>query len=156
VSASSPGSDFLSTYDGARRRLFSHIDRACSEQPSWPARVRAAITVTLALFATDPQLARALVYQAEAEDDEAQIRHEATLARLADMLRQGRDEANSPLLPEHIEESVIGGLLFLIGRPLRGGEAAHLPDLAPALIEWALTPYLGREEAERFARESDS
>lgn len=154
VSVSGSGSDFLSAYESACSRLFSRIDRSCAAEQSWPARVRSAIGAALALFAADPQLARTLVFQADAEGAEAQAHHQATLARLAEMLRQGREEAESPLLPDQIEESLVGGLLFLVGRPLRDGEAARLQTLAPDLTEFLLTPYLGREEAERFAHEA--
>lgn len=154
MSAPVPDSDFLTTYESGCRLLFSRIERCCAGEGSWPARVQESIAATLALFAADPQLARALVYRADAEGADAQARHEATLARLADMLRQGRKEASAPPLPDNIEESLIGGFLFIVGRPLRSGEVAGLPGLAPDLTAMFLTPYLGLEQAERFAHQS--
>jgi hypothetical protein len=155
VSVSDSGSDFLSSYESARRRLFSRIERSCAAEQPWPARVHAATAATLLLFAADPRLASTLVYQVEAEGAEAQARHEETLSHLAEMLRQGREETDAPPLPEQIEENLIGGLLYLVGRPLRAGDAASLPSLTLELTTFLLTPYLGRDEAERLAREAD-
>jgi hypothetical protein len=154
LSASGPGSDFLSVYDSACHRLFSRVERSCTTEQAWPARVKSAVAAALALFAADPNLARTLVYQAEAEGAEASARHEATLARLAAMLRQGREEAEPPPLPENTEESLIGGVLFIVGRSLREGDARHLPSLVSDLTVFLLTPYLGREEAQRVADEA--
>jgi hypothetical protein len=155
VSASVPGSEFLPAYEAARRRLFSRIERSCLAEHSWPARVRGAVAETLALFANDTSLAQTLVYRADAENAEARACHEETLARLAEMLRQGREEVEAPPLPEQTEESLVGGLLFIIGRSLRRGEATDLPKLTHDLTAMLLTPYLGPKDAERLAREDN-
>lgn len=152
MSAAGSGTDFLSFYDDARRRLFSHLEQSCSAELTWSGRVRSAVTATLDLFAANPSLARALVYQVDAEGAEAQARHQETLARLADMLRQGRGEADASFVPENTEETLIGGLLFIVGRPLRRGEPEGLPSLAPDLTEFLLIPYFGPDEAYRLAR----
>jgi hypothetical protein len=154
VSVSSSDSDFLAAYESACSRLFSQIDRSCAVEEPWPARVRRAIVAALTLFAADPSLASTLLYQVDAAGPEAQLRHEETLTRLTAMLRQGREEIDAPPLPDHIEEGLIGGLLFLVGRTLRSGKAASLPGLAPDLTTMLLTPYLGQGEAERLAHES--
>lgn len=154
MSAPGSASDFLAAYESACRHFFSRIERSCSAQESWPAGVRAATVAALVLFAADPQLGRTIVYQVDSEGPEAHMRHEATLARLAGMLRQGREESDARALPEHVEENLVGGLLFLVGRPLRDGEAASLPTLAPDLTAFLLTPYFGSEEAKRFAHEA--
>lgn len=50
-----------------------------------------------------------------------------------------------------VEEGLIGGVTFAVGRPLHAGEPHLLPALAPGLTELILTPYLGAEEARRVA-----
>jgi len=147
--------DFLSFYGAACQRLFSRIEQSCMDELPWHERVSSVVVATLDLFAADPSLARALVYQVDAEGAEAQARHRETLARLAGLLRQGREEVDAPSLPEHTEETLIGGLLFIVGRPLRSGELGHLPSLAPDLTEFLLIPYFGPEEAYRLVREAD-
>jgi hypothetical protein len=39
---------------------------------------------------------------------------------------------------------------MLVTRRLEQGRQAELPGLLPSVIEFALTPYLGREEAKRL------
>ena len=41
----------------------------------------------------------------------------------------------------------MGGIVTLLGRRVRNGEADQLEALAPAVIEFVLSPYLGVEEA---------
>lgn len=147
--------DFLSFYDAARERLFSRIEQSCTADLPWHGRLRSVVAATLDLFAADPSLARALIYEVDAEGLEMQDRHRDTQARLADLLRQGREEADAPSLPEHTEETLIGGLLYIIGRPLRAGEIERLPTLAPDVAEFLLTPYFGPEEAHHLVRDAD-
>ena len=46
----------------------------------------------------------------------------------------------------------MGGMAALIADRVLAGEGDRLPDLLPDLLEFVLTPYLGREEAVRIAR----
>jgi hypothetical protein len=52
------------------------------------------------------------------------------------------------------DQALMGGIATLVARRLKAGEAARLPDLLPDLVELALAPYLGREQAQRFARDA--
>jgi hypothetical protein len=145
------GNGFLPAYERAARRLFARIERSCAAEQPWPLRVRDALRAALELFAADPELGCVLVFEAYAEGPEAQARHEETIARLTGLLRHGREEEDAPPMPEHVEEGLIGGLAFIVGRPLRDDRPADLLDLAPELTALILTPYLGRAEAERVA-----
>lgn len=147
--------DFSIAYAAAARQLFDAIDLACEREESWPAGVRAAIGAALALFAAEPSLGRLLVFEAYAEGLEAQLRHEATLADIAERLRAGREEPSAPALPDALEEGMVGGVAFIIGRSLRDGRSQPLPALVPELTALVLTPYLGRDGAERFAGLTD-
>jgi hypothetical protein len=49
------------------------------------------------------------------------------------------------------DQALIGGIATLIVRRLNSTGAQHLPELLPDLVELALAPYLGREEAKRQA-----
>jgi hypothetical protein len=50
-------------------------------------------------------------------------------------------------------ELLAGGLFYLAHRHLAHGEAARLPALVPALVEYPLTPYLGEAEGLRLSRQ---
>jgi hypothetical protein len=143
--------DFDSAYQAAAVRLFERISAACAAPVAWPLRVRNAIGTVLDLFAAEPDLGRLFVFAPYEVSGEAQLRHEANLVRLAELLRAGGEEIGAPSVPDIVEEGLIGGAIFIIGRPLRAGEPDLLPALAPELTALILTPYIGREEAERIA-----
>lgn len=48
----------------------------------------------------------------------------------------------------------MGGIVTLIVREISAGRTAQLEELLPDLVELALAPYLGSEDAERLARRS--
>jgi hypothetical protein len=69
---------------------------------------------------------------------------------LAETIRP--QSAPSEMSFEVRDQVLMGGIATLITRRLNGGEAAQLNQLLPDLIELALAPYLGRDEARRAAR----
>lgn len=141
--------------EAAARRLLLRVERACVLAEPWPVRVRIAIDSALGLIATEPELGHLLLVESYARGRAAQLRHEETLARLADLLAVGREEIECGPLPEMLEQGLIGAAAFVVGRPLRAGTAQQLSSLAPELTALLLTPYLGREEAERVAAGGD-
>ncbi len=147
---SDPFDGFSVAYEAGAARLFAQIERTCRRSDEWPRQVRDAIDSVLALFAADPRLASLLLFEPYAAGRYAQLRHEETLARLTELLLPGRERAASPL-PEALELGLVGSFAFVVGGRLRAGEPESLPDLAPELTVLILTPYLGREEAERIA-----
>jgi hypothetical protein len=88
--------------------------------------------------------------------DEFAERYEAAIAplleaRLAGLLRVGREHARQATMPDAVEVGLVGAIEFIAGRPLRAGEPDLLPALGPELTALVLTPYIGRREAERLA-----
>jgi hypothetical protein len=144
--------DFASRYQASAERLFARIEGACAGEADWPLGLRAALEAALAFLAAEPAAARILLVEPYEVGGEAQLRHDATLSRLAELLRIGREHLDAGPMPDTLEESLIGALVFIVERPLRRGEPEQLLRLAPELIALLLTPYLGREQAERLAR----
>ena len=73
----------------------------------------------------------------------------------AETLKAGRPERSGERpLPEATEEALVGGIVTLIVREISAGRTAQLEELLPDLVELALAPYLGSEDAERLARRS--
>ncbi len=141
---------FARRFAAASDRLLGRVERACLGQPEWPLAVREAVAAGLALLAAEPALARLLLIEPYERGFDDHRRAEATRERLAALLRAGRERVDAPL-PELVEEAMIGGLAFVVTRPLRNDAPDLLPALAPELTALLLTPYIGREEAERIA-----
>jgi len=102
----------LAAHADLLERLLEEIDRACSGV-SEPRRPRTALRTALALLAADPPSARLLSVEALAAGPEGSLRHDATVAALAERL--GSDWVRA------------AGVLALVGKLVLAGEAADLP-----------------------------
>ena len=81
---------------------------------------------------------------------EIAARYRDAMQLLAETLRP--ESALSDMNVEVRDQVLMGGIATLITRRLNAGEASRLGELLPDLVELALAPYLGRDEARRFAR----
>lgn len=119
---------------------------ACEE---WPDRVRARLAALLDVLAADEAVARCFLVEPLAAGGEVTVRYREAMQLLAATLRP--EPPPSQLDMEVRDQALIGGIATLIVRRLNSGGAARLPDLLPDLVELALAPYLGREEAKQQA-----
>ena len=87
-------------------------------------------------------MAKLLLLEPYTVGRKAQLRHEATLARLAYLLRAGRERVGAESLPGVLEEGLVGGAAFIVLRPLRVGEADLLPALGPERQPCSFPPTL--------------
>ncbi len=134
-------------------RYLDQLLQVCGAQPTWPLKVKVGIGVTLDMVAASPVDAQFVIGEAMAVSDEFRLQVLDSRDRLAGLLVAGRTEAPyGAELPDLVESALIGGISGVVSTQLRAGEAKHLPALAPELVELALTPYLGREEAAEVAR----
>ena len=56
-------------------------------------------------------------------------------------------------LPETLEETIVGGIFWIVYQRIILGETEQIEELLPELVEFALTPYLGPGAATRTAAE---
>lgn len=140
-------------YEALFERFVARLLRVAETQPSWPLKVKVGIGVTLDLAAAEPVKAQFLTHDTLATS-EALIRQKfESRERLAGLLAAGRAETpHGAELPGILEQTLIAGIAWVISAQLRGGDAEHLPALAPQLVELTLIPYLGRGEAAAAAR----
>lgn len=125
---------------------------ACAAQAQWPFKVKVAIGATLDFAAAAPDQAQLLVLDARASDLAVARRSMEARDNLAALLASGRRYREGCAdLPSLTEQTLIAGLAGAISIRLLRGEAKHLPELAPQLVQFALLPYLGRAEAARVA-----
>lgn len=149
---------FLAAFDAVADHLGERLAAAARAEADWPQAVIAALRSGLDFFAAEPGLARfCLVEPIGASAATAARLREAVLAA-APHLRAGRElrPAGAEELPDSTEDSVLGGLLTIISRAVLADDAASLPGLLPDLVEFALAPYVGPDEARRLAAESAS
>ncbi len=144
---------FLAACELTGEEAMRRVDRAVSEAPaSWARRVRGGIGAFLSFATAEPALVRLFFLDAPAAGPAATELYERTVRAVTPMFRLGR-RSTAEQLPETLEESVVGGIVWIVYQRLAAGRPEELEGLEGELVEFALTPYLGAEAARRVAQE---
>jgi hypothetical protein len=132
----------------ARRRLEAAVDSSCDRGEAWAARVAAGVRAALQLVEAEPESGRALAAQAANRGGGWEPEFAALVEALA-----ARFERDAPPVarPERTARNTVlllvrQVLLYLETRP-----AGRVTEIAPDLIVFSITPYVGLEEARRRA-----
>ena len=144
---------YLALLDAALERTAYVVEEAYDgEAGPWPDKVGAGLGALLAQVAAHPNVARACLVEAPTAGPEAAARHEAALKRFTPLLRPGRElNPRQAELPESLEETLAGGVLWVINQRLIAGEEDKLRGLLPEALEFLLRPYVGEDVAAREA-----
>jgi AcrR family transcriptional regulator len=133
---------FLAAYDEgvveAAQRVRAAVEAAGAEAS---ARVDVGIGALLDFLGEHPALARACILEAPSVGAHMGERRDRALAAFAPLLAAARDEAGEG--PPNLEETVLDGLYWLLYEALVSGKPKQLRRLRPALVEFALMPFLG-------------
>lgn len=78
------------------------------------------------------------------------------MAYLAGLLEGGRAESpHGADLPPSTERSIARGVATIVANRIERGHSDELTGLAPEVVQFVLTPYIGTEEARRIATAAD-
>ena len=121
---------------------------ACAGEEEWPAQVAAGIYAGVDFAIANPEVAETLASDDAAATDTLR-RYESVIGRLAGFLRvkAPADER----LPGATDEALVAGIVGLVGDHLRIGRLDRLEELRPELVLLTLLPYLGFDDAKRWA-----
>jgi len=143
---------FLAAYDALDGYLASLMEQAVEGQSQWPDRVAATFASLIGFLASRPNFARLYLVESSTVGEAMASRRDRTTERFIALLEPGRElRSGDRELAEGIEEALVGGIVTLLARRILAGEAERLADFVPAVIEFALAPYLGIDEARRVA-----
>lgn len=143
---------FAAAYEALDNYLATLVAESIAVEEEWPARVAAAAQALISFLASRPGLARLYLVESVIVGEPLVELRQRSADRLTVLLEPGRNQRDiSPARASAIEEGLIGGILTLLGRRVAAGEAELLESYAPAVIEFALSPYLGAEEARSIA-----
>ena len=144
---------FLALFDDALDRATQVVGEAFDAGgDAWPEQATAALAALFELIDSDPSLARACLVESLGAGPAAQQRYDKAVRRLAGVLRPGRGLApNEAELPDSLEDTLAGGILWSAYERLTIDEADHLGGLLRQTLEFSLSPYIGQEEAARIA-----
>jgi AcrR family transcriptional regulator len=143
---------FLAAYDVLDAHLLEITDEAMQAKVTWADRVVAMLTSYLSYFAAHPRFAQMYMIESVGVGEMMAERREQRARRFVSLLEAGRQQSGiSAELADGLEDALAGGVMTLLFRRVRAGQAEELGSFAPALVEFVLTPYLGLEGARRLA-----
>lgn len=142
----------LAGFDEAAAELRRRTDAAAAAEKEWPLRIRAGLTAFLEFAAEDPALARTCLVESMTAGPPAMERYEQALAGFAPDFAHGRAfAAEAEELPETLEDSIVGGIVWMVHQRLLRSEVDQIPGLLPTMLEFGLAPYLGEQRAAEVA-----
>lgn len=148
---------FLAASDHAVEEALGRVLDAAGRVDSWPARVNAGLAAFLHYVSGEPALARTCIVEALSAGPAAVERYERSVGAFAPLFRMGRKVSpNGEQLPETLEETIVGGIFWILYQRIAMGRVEEIEDLLPELAEFALTPYIGAEAAKRTAAQASS
>ncbi|HEX5761727.1 MAG TPA: TetR/AcrR family transcriptional regulator [Solirubrobacterales bacterium] len=146
---------FLELLEAAMERTASRVEDAFKrEEGPWPDRLGAALGALFEDIVAHPSVAHACLVDSLTAGKKAVDLQEGALKRLAVLLRPGRElNPRKARLPDSLEETLAGGVVWVLNQRLIGGEVDQLRAMLPETLEFLLRPYVGDEEAAREAGE---
>ena len=147
---------FLAAFDRIAEKAEEKVSAAAGEaEGGWPERVAAALAALLRAIAEDPAEARVCLVEALTAGPAGMDRYDAALRRAVPALQTGREVASDDaVLPPVLEETVLGGVAWVIHQAVARGEGADVEGEFAGLLVTLLTPYLGADEAQRIAEDA--
>jgi AcrR family transcriptional regulator len=144
---------YLALLDAAYAVTAHHVQRAYDREDSWPDQVAAGLGALFEQIAAHPNIGRACLVEALTAGPEAVARHEGVLKRFIPLLKPGRElNPRRAELPDTLEDTLVGGVLWVINQRLIADDAEALKGLLPETIEFVLRPYVGEEKAAQEAQ----
>lgn len=130
-----------------RRDLEEALALCCQPGGPWPAQVAATIRAALEFAESDPRAARVLTFSSARRRLDARAFTEM-VEHFARRLREGAPPTHQP---ERTSRTVVRQIARQILLQLELRPAEPPTRLAPELIVFALTPYVGFEQAQRWS-----
>jgi AcrR family transcriptional regulator len=134
---------FLEAFDVAVDEVSVRMEEACEQQAggNWVDRVTAGVRAFLTYVAENPSTARVCLVEAISATPASSVRFGAGLQRFVETLR--RTVPDDTGLPDTIEETLVGGVAWILHQQIRRGEAERAEEMAPELLDFLLSPYQG-------------
>jgi AcrR family transcriptional regulator len=140
---------FLETFDAAVAEAMRRIEEDCAKvEGGWEERIQTGLAAFLRYVAEEPALARMCMIEALSATPAATERYEDAMQRFVELT--ARNVPHDERLPETIEETLVGGVAWIVYQQIRRHETEKAEDLLPELSEFMLAPFLnvaGRETA---------
>lgn len=131
---------FLAALDATVEEAAGRVEESCAAaEGGWEAAVEEGLEALLGYVAEEPAMAHLWLIEARSATPAATERHEQATQRFVEMAR--RSLPHDGPLPETIDESVVGGVAWILSQQLRRGDAERAPDLLGELREFVTGQY---------------
>ncbi len=136
---------FLTAFDTAVEEAVGRVEEACTRvEGSWEERLEAGLAAFLGYVAENPALARMCMIEALSATAAASRRYEDVVERFVEMTRGA--VPHDDRLPETIDETLVGGVAWIVYQKIRRNETERAGELLPELTEFMVAPYVGAAE----------
>lgn len=137
---------FFALYEQASEAALAAVEEACGQgDRAFPERIEVGLRALLDYLEADPVLARAWILEGPTVGAPINDRFERLIADFAALLRRGRPDAALGELPETVEETLVGGLYWMLYYALLDGRPKKIGKLLPQLVEFSRIPFAGAE-----------
>jgi AcrR family transcriptional regulator len=118
----------------------------------WPEQVAIAMRTFFEAILAEPLIARALLVEGPTAGPAILARYDQIAKAFVPILLRGRDQnPAAEELPETLEETLAGAVLWSAYQRLNFSETDRIVELIPENIQLVLRPYVGEAEASRVA-----
>jgi AcrR family transcriptional regulator len=143
---------FVVAYEVGHTKGLAIVQRAYAAEEDWRRGVRAAIAALFAFLSCEPAFAHLALVDALVASPRTAQRSNVGVTAYAQMLLPGLDQAPpTSRPPEVVVEAIAGGLFELCLHHAQHRRLHELPALVPRATYFALTPFIGPDEAARVA-----
>jgi AcrR family transcriptional regulator len=133
---------FLSAIDSTMTGMRVVVEEACGYSNGEPERgIVAGLEALLDFVAEHPAASRMCMVEAISATPSSARLYDAGMREFVELLQRSAPKGAD--LPETIEESLAGGVAWILQLQIRKGEAERAPDLLPELSQFVLSPYRG-------------
>jgi len=135
---------FLSAVDSTLNEMKVVVEGACERTNGSSSRedaIVAGLEALLDFIATHPAASRMCMVEAISATPSSARLYDAGMRDFVELLRKSAPSRTD--LPETIEESLVGGVAWILQLQIRKGEAEQAVGLLPELSQFVLSPYLG-------------
>jgi AcrR family transcriptional regulator len=145
---------FLATFDDGVEQAQTRMAETIDPTSPWEEQIRDGLAAVLELAAEEPALASTCLVEALSAGPAAIEHYEAAVNSLVPVFRRGRE--SRPATKERpatlaVEETVIRGLAWTVNQRLVMNKPVAVDEMLPEMLEFALAPYIGDDEARRIA-----
>ena len=141
---------FLSAVDATMGEMRAAVEEACERTESPEEQVIAGLEALLEFIAEHPAATRMCMVESISATRSSARLYDAGVRDFVDLLRNSALDGSD--LPETIEESLVGGVAWILQQQIRRGEAERAGELLFELSQFVLSPYLGVGRVRETAR----